>query len=1627
MKLKIYLATLLISVFVSVSFAQSINVIIKFKDEFKVRIRNKKITDFHKKIISNSLKTFLNNGSLERMHNSTSEHDLDMMHTTAEKNLGKKISNLNNYFIYEARDSNEYKKLNYLLSKCEAIEYFKISPKIFNPLPGNYQSSQFYLDNGLTGINASNFWTTFSNRGAGIKIVDIEWGVNLNHNDLPSITVLNTGTSNSTTNEHGTAVCGEIASLNNGWGTTGIASDCSYYFAPVGNIPNAITLGSNTINAGDFILIEQQMDGPNCNNCSSTNQLGMVPMEWDQACYAAIQTAVGNGRIVIEAAGNGSQNLDDAIYSTGNGGHYPFLSANNSGAILVGAGASQNGSSVERSRLSFSNYGSRLDLQGIGENIMTTGYGNYYTSGGADYDYINNFNGTSSASPIVAGAGILVQSKYKQTQGSVLSPAALRTALKNTGKAQQSGTYPISQHIGPLPDVVAAYNSLITTCTNHPSNDNCNGAILLSDNITCSYTSGTVDCATDDGFPTLPSCNGTSATQCGVFYHFIAQSNNVTIAVHPTNTCGTCLDAVVVLYSGSNCNSLNEIPNGCVDATDYGGSETLTATVTQGNEYWIRIYDWGAAQPPLGNGGFQICVTHTITPCTSPTATVNDASGTSSVTMTCNTLGGSGGNILYKWYSGTSCNGTVIGTNSTYNATSNGSYSCKAYISGYETTCYSCDDGYATLNAPCNSPTATVNDASGTSSVTMTCNTLGGSGGSILYKWYNGTSCTGTVIGANSTYNATSSGSYSCKAYISGYETTCYSCDDGYATLNAPCNSPTATVNDASGTNSVTMTCNTLGGSGGSVLYKWYNGTSCSGTVIGTNSTYNATSSGSYSCKAYISGYESTCYSCDDGYATLTTTCIPPNATVTDASGTSSVTMTCNASGGSGGSILYKWYSGSTCSGSVLGTNSYYNTNSSGFYSCKAYITGFESTCYVCSYGYATVNSPTTDITMSGSGTYTVCSANFYDGGGISNDYYDNQNSVVTIYPSTPGAKISVTFSSFNTQVHYNEYNNYSQIDDDILFVYNGNSISSPQIGALKGQAGYGTITSTANDGSLTFKFVSHKPYYTPNTGIRSGWIATVACNYVPSDITMIASGSFTTCGGNFYDAGGPSGDYMDDQNIIVPSGGTVVTLYPAIPGTKVSVTFNSFSTQVHYNELGNYSQMDDDVLYAYNGNSTSSPQIGALQGEAGYGTITSTANDGSLTFKFVSHSPYYPPNSGVRTGWIATIACDYTPTDITMIASGTFTTCGGNFYDSGGPSGDYMDNQKAIVPSGGTIVTLYPAIQGSKLSVTFSSFNSQTHYNEFGNYSQMDDDILYAYNGNSVSSPQIGALQGQAGYGTITSTAIDGSLTFKFVSHAPYYPPNGGERSGWVATIACDYIPTDVTMIASGAFRTCGGNFYDGGGPNGDYMDNQKTILPSGGSVVTLYPDVSGAKVSVNFSSFKTQSDYNEFGNYSQLRDDVLYAYNGNNTSAPQIGAYRDQAVIGTITSTASDGSLTFKFVSYAPYYPPSSGVREGWAATIVCLLTSINDTLGSNSPKISVYPNPSSGQLYISCTDLPIDKYRIFLADILGQTVDELNITSENKSLTSNFDLEKLTTGIYFLTIHSSFINRVFKVQKE
>ncbi len=431
---------------------------VKFNDGLMIRLRDDVLTDFGTGALTDATATLQRfaDGRWRRSHH-VDEAQLDMFRSRARAALARGVADLNLQFELVlppgvlAEDAIDAFNA---LAIVELADASQIPPP---PPAPDFQTSQHYLRHSPKGVSAENAWNFAGGTGSGIRVCDIEYSFNSAHADLPVVTTIGaTVVDPFNSPQHGTAVIGAMGAVANGFGVTGIAHAATYYFAGANtvngyNVGAGITAALPVLTAGDVIVLEQQAFGPG-------NVL--VPCEWDVTIYNAIVTAVGNGIVVVEAAANGSQNLDSATFSTGNGGHWPFLPQNDSGAIIVGAGASPLGTFVDRSRLSFSCYGSTVDLQGWGEQVCTTGFGAIWSSEGVNQYYTATFSGTSSATPLVAGAAIVVQGVHKARTGTVLTPAQMRALLRSTGAPQLDGANPATQQIGPRPDITAAIQAL---------------------------------------------------------------------------------------------------------------------------------------------------------------------------------------------------------------------------------------------------------------------------------------------------------------------------------------------------------------------------------------------------------------------------------------------------------------------------------------------------------------------------------------------------------------------------------------------------------------------------------------------------------------------------------------------------------------------------------------------------------------------------------------------------------------------------------------------------------------------------------------------------------------------------------------------------------------------------------------------------------------------------------------------------------------------------------------------------------------------------------------------------------------------------------------------------------------
>ena len=174
-------------------------------------------------------------------------------------------------------------------------------------------------------------------------MIDLEWGWLWTHEDLKAPFYVGNAQGPS---DHGTAVVGEIVGQHNGYGVNGISPEAEIGGIHLDDIAADVLEAVSVLSPGDLYVMEVQVGGPE----------NWMPVEWWPDVYAAIATGSALGVICLEAAGNGSIDLDDPLY-----GDTFDRRVRDSGAVMVGAGT-PSGLNAE----SFSNHGTRVSLQGWG-------------------------------------------------------------------------------------------------------------------------------------------------------------------------------------------------------------------------------------------------------------------------------------------------------------------------------------------------------------------------------------------------------------------------------------------------------------------------------------------------------------------------------------------------------------------------------------------------------------------------------------------------------------------------------------------------------------------------------------------------------------------------------------------------------------------------------------------------------------------------------------------------------------------------------------------------------------------------------------------------------------------------------------------------------------------------------------------------------------------------------------------------------------------------------------------------------------------------------------------------------------------------------------------------------------
>jgi serine protease len=415
---------------------------------------------------------------------STSAATLRSLRAQAEARSCRDLADLEQYYWMVLQKGAQGEAVADQLNRSPLVEITFLPPIPRDadkpPATEDFEPRQDYLDSAdQGGIDARYAWRIPGGRGDSMRVVDVEATWNVNHEDLPRpfwfsgtptvneiATALNLNIDDDLKidSHHGTAVAGMLVALDDSHGVTGIANAAEWGAVSIirsealggvfGGVPgihdasvsDAVMRAMEKVRTGDVILIEQHSQGPATSSACATNcdQFEYVPMEYFPDSFDAIETATASGVIVVEAAGNGSVDLDWSVYE----GRFDRRQRD-SGAILVGASQSN-----KRAPAGWSNYGSRVDVHAWGSNVMTTGYGNVRANGSdVDQFYTKSFGGTSSASPIVTGAALAIQGALKASGHGILTPSQMRDLLVRTGTPQ---TERLGRYIGPMPNLRAA-------------------------------------------------------------------------------------------------------------------------------------------------------------------------------------------------------------------------------------------------------------------------------------------------------------------------------------------------------------------------------------------------------------------------------------------------------------------------------------------------------------------------------------------------------------------------------------------------------------------------------------------------------------------------------------------------------------------------------------------------------------------------------------------------------------------------------------------------------------------------------------------------------------------------------------------------------------------------------------------------------------------------------------------------------------------------------------------------------------------------------------------------------------------------------------------------------------------
>ena len=363
----------------------------------------------------------------------------------------------------------------------------------------------------------------------------------------------------------------------------------------------------------------------------------------------------------------------------------------------------------------------------------------------------------------------------------------------------------------------------------------------------------------------------------------------------------------------------------------------------------------------------------------------------------------------------------------------------------------------------------------------------------------------------------------------------------------------------------------------------------------------------------------------------------------------------------------------------------------------------------------------------------------------------------------------------------------------DNLEVLSSNQVNFTENG-IQNSAG----TPFSNEGGITPKSVGYGPAL---------WVATPSCNYNSRNGVVVEAITIHTIQGSY--AGAISWAQNCSANVsyhyvIRSSDGQITQMLEEHQrGWHVG---NSNSIAIGFEHEGWIDQSSWYTEAMYQSSAALSKHITTKNHDADlkpirtfYGAATTGTNTLGACTRIKGHQ-HFPSQShtdpGIYWNWEKYFKLVNSNPVIT-----TITTANGNFYDSGGASGNYGNDERKL--------WLFSPVGASSVTLNFTSFDVE-----------QDWDNLFIYDGNSTNSPLIGNYSGTTGPGIVTSAS--GNILVEFRSDCATGKPGWAVTYSSVPTAPSDLIAPTTTISNTNGWKTQNFqvNFTDQDNSNGSGIE---------------------------------------------------------------------------------------------------------------------------------------------------------------------------------------------------------------